>query len=187
MWHFHLVSFINLSLDLKCFHWKCYVQNSIKYQKILILVLIISSRSFFLPLSLLPSFFSFSLFPFSFLFLFFPNRKHQSWAIVSSSSVGCLWTALHTPLTWPQWHLCASHSAGLLNASIVRLPLLLPTVHCWGSRNISREKKRSCLCLGTFWQLYEGKVRKQMYVISCKIYIKDQLCAPPCSKHYERM
>ena len=42
----------------------------------------------------------------------------------------------------------------------------------------------SCLCLGTFCQLYENKVRKQMYTISSKIYIKHQLCAPPCSKHY---
>lgn len=181
MWYFHLISFINLSLDLKCFHWKCYVQNSIKYQKLLMLILIISSRSFFLPLSFLPSFsfFLFVSFLFSFSFFFkIGNTKAE------------LLPAVQVPATFGQLCTLSSH------VTVVTLPCItlsksFECQHCLGllyccqlytdggPEHLKGEKKMSCLCLGTFCQLHENKVRKQMYIISSKIYIKHQLCAPP--------
>ena len=141
-----MISFINLSLDLKCFHWKCYVQNSIKYQKILILILIISSRSFFLRLSLLPSF-SFFLFVSFLFFFFFQNRKHQSWAIASSSSASYLWTALHTVLSRGCSDTPVHHTQPVFwMPTLFRSPLLLPTVHCWGAQKHLKGEKKCHVC-----------------------------------------
>lgn len=100
MWCFHLIHFSNPPLSWQCLPWKCYVQNLIKYQKkISLIILIISSKlSCVFPSPYLFLCFSFS-FSLSFFFLspcFCKRGNIKSWAVVRSSNTAASGSALQT-------------------------------------------------------------------------------------------
>lgn len=134
-----------------------------------------------LPPPLLPSFsfFLFVSFLFSFSFFFkIGNTKAE------------LLPAVQVPATFGQLCTLSSH------VTVVTLPCIMLSKsfecqHCLGllyccqlytdgGPETSEGRKKNVMSVP--WhslQLHENKVRKQMYIVSSKIYIKHQLCAPP--------